>query len=209
MSRHAPDLPTTPAPPPQAFNETTSPSLLERLRATPRSQTAWGEFDVVYRPFLRRWAVRLGTRDADVDDLVQNVIAEVLRYLPKFHHNERAGAFRTWIRTILTNRVRNERRRSFRFWGRVRPLTAELEDASSSLCRLWDADHDKHVFRQVWECLAASARDKEVFLFLVVEGNGAPAAAARFTIPVATVYQIKSRVMQMLRAELQGLIDLD
>ena len=40
-------------------------------------------------------------RPSDVDDLVQEVLAVVLRELPQFEHNGRTGAFRRWLRTIL------------------------------------------------------------------------------------------------------------
>ncbi len=37
---------------------------------------------------------------------MQEVLVAVLNDLPKIQHNPRTGAFRSWLRTILVNRVR-------------------------------------------------------------------------------------------------------
>ena len=71
----------------------TSVSLLERLRADPGDQAAWRDLDAFYRPFLRHWAIRLGVRHADIDDVVQSVVIKILRLLPTFTYRG-PGAFR-------------------------------------------------------------------------------------------------------------------
>ena len=61
----------------------------------------------IYEPWLRGWLSRHDLQPADVEDLLQEILVAVSEGLPKFVHNGRPGAFRNWLRTILTNRVRH------------------------------------------------------------------------------------------------------
>jgi len=76
--------------------------------------------------------------------------------LPKFQHNQRAGAFRRWLRTILVHRLRG-------FWrarqsrplpggeGDLGKILEQLEDPQSGLSCLWDQQHDRHVMARLLE----------------------------------------------------------
>src|SRR3954466_3823162 len=68
----------------------TSPTLLARLR-DPADADAWATLLGVYGPLLRGWAERLGARGPDADDLVQDVLAVVVRRFPEFVHPARPG----------------------------------------------------------------------------------------------------------------------
>src|SRR5439155_1712449 len=92
----------------------TSVSLLEHLRAHPDGP-AWERLVDLYAPLLRAWLSRHGVQSSDADDLMQNVLAVVVRKLPEFEHNRRPGAFRAWLRGILVHRLRDFwRRRDYR-----------------------------------------------------------------------------------------------
>ena len=118
----------------------TSLSLLDRL-GQPDDGEAWQRLVEIYSPLLRGWLTRYEVQSADEDDLMQDVLFVVMRELPRFRHNEQPGAFRTWLRRILVNRLRN-------FWrSRGRELAAgdnsglnqrlnELEDAASQLSQV-------------------------------------------------------------------------
>ncbi len=86
------------------MNET-SLSLLDRIRETSDAES-WDRLVALYAPLLKRWVRRYEVQDADADDIVQEVLAALLNELPKFQHNRQTGAFRSWLRTILVNRVR-------------------------------------------------------------------------------------------------------
>jgi hypothetical protein len=74
---------------------TTSASLLDRLRQT-ADPAAWERFVRLYTPLLCHWARRLGLASQDVEDLVQDVFAVLLRKLPEFRGvlNDSAGRAR-------------------------------------------------------------------------------------------------------------------
>ena len=82
----------------------TSTSLLERLQKQP-DEAAWRRLVEVYTPLIRHSLRVAGIQADDVDDLVQEVLGAVVRDLPVFQHNGRAGPFRAWLRGITVNRM--------------------------------------------------------------------------------------------------------
>src|SRR5262245_6266972 len=82
----------------------TQTSLL--LRARQGEVAAWQRLVDLYQPLIRGWLVRQQVRPVDVEDLTQDVLAAVVKDLPRFEHAGRPGAFRSWLRTITVNRAR-------------------------------------------------------------------------------------------------------
>ena len=79
-------------------------SLIEQLKES--RQGAWEEFLEIYGPFIRGYLRRVGISDVDADDLQQDVLQVLSTELAHFEHNCRTGAFRTWLRRIVANRLR-------------------------------------------------------------------------------------------------------
>ncbi|MFO0928566.1 MAG: RNA polymerase sigma factor [Gemmataceae bacterium] len=84
---------------------TTSPSLLERVRAE-RDVQSWNRFIDLYTPLLFAWAGRLGLDRHDAADLAQDVLTALVQKLPTFRYDARLS-FRAWLKSILLNRWRN------------------------------------------------------------------------------------------------------
>src|SRR5262245_57994326 len=112
--------------------ETTPASLLERFRQR-AGEADWQRLVDLYRPWLVGWLRRHGLDDADAQDLVQEILIVVQRELPFFQHNQRAGAFRAWLRTIAVHRLRDAVRAR-----RCRPLATGDSDLLDQLQQLED-----------------------------------------------------------------------
>jgi RNA polymerase sigma-70 factor (ECF subfamily) len=187
--------------------------LLERLQHDPRS-AEWNRLVALYEPLIRGWLQRHALMATDSDDLVQEVLAVVIRRLPEFRHNQRVGAFRTWLRTITANCLRE-------FWRgkKYRPsatgdsdfqmLLQQLEDPASDLSLAWDREHDQHVVRRMLEMLRPSFEERTWLAFqrVSLEGVSAGEVAAELGITTNAVFIAKSRVLARLRQEASGLID--
>lgn len=89
--------------------DTTRSSLLLRLRDE-GDERAWVEFDAIYRPMLERFAAARGLRGPDVDDVVQHSMAAVHRRIRGFEYDPDRGRFKSWLRTLVNNHVRNRLR---------------------------------------------------------------------------------------------------
>src|SRR2546421_224520 len=84
----------------------TSISLLERLRLRP-DEAGWQRLVSLYTPLIRTWLRRHALRNQDIEDLVQEVLALVVRKMPDFKRGPRAGSFRSWLRHITANCLRD------------------------------------------------------------------------------------------------------
>jgi RNA polymerase sigma-70 factor (ECF subfamily) len=191
----------------------TSASLLERLRLQPYGG-AWQRLIDLYEPLIRGWLRRHGLQRADSDDLVQEVLGVLVTGILGFEHNGRPGAFRSWLRTITVICLR-------RFWRaqRYRADAAggsdweehlrQLEDPMSGLSRLWDEEHDRHVLRKVLAMIEPDFRPLtwQAFRRVVLDGALPAAVAADLDLTVNAVLIAKSRVLQRVRQEAQGLLD--
>src|SRR5262249_28660828 len=96
--------------------DTTSASLLERLRTAGRGGGDWRRLHDLYLPPVRSGLAQAGLA-AEADDLAQEVLVVVVRELPAFRR-QRDGSFRTWLRRVTVNRVRSWRQARAR-----RPVT--------------------------------------------------------------------------------------
>src|SRR5258707_752687 len=109
----------------------TSLSLFDALRRQP-NDSAWNRLVDLYTPLIRIWLGRYSVRTPDVEDLVQEVLAVVVRKVPGFERNPQTGSFRRWLRTITVNCLRD-------FWRAKRwspkahaaHLLDQLEDSDS------------------------------------------------------------------------------
>jgi RNA polymerase sigma-70 factor (ECF subfamily) len=192
----------------------TSASLLDRLCTAP-DESAWTRFVDMYTPLIRSWLRRQAQlHESDVEDLVQEVLTRVVRRIPSFEHNQRVGAFRTWLRSITSNCLREAWRKQ-----RLRPRPAgssdfnewleALEDPTSGLSRQWDLEHDRHVGAQLLKLLEPQfeAKTWRAFVGVAVDGRSADEVAAGLDMTVNAVFIAKSRVLSRLRAEARGLVE--
>jgi RNA polymerase sigma-70 factor (ECF subfamily) len=182
-------------------------SLLERLRR-PDDADAWRRFVALATPFLFDIARRYGLQEADAADVVQEVFAVLARKLPTFQY-EPARSFRSWLRTVLLNRCRDQRRR--RAAAVVVPAGPTLPEvamadpaalfADEEYCRalalraldLMRAEFPETTWRACWEQVVNERPATEVARDLGITRNMA--------------YLARSRVLARLRRELAGLLD--
>jgi RNA polymerase sigma-70 factor, ECF subfamily len=191
----------------------TSISLLDSLRAAP-SEALWRRLVDLYTPLVRGWLRRYQVLEQDADDLVQEILAVVVRKLPQFERQPHAGAFRRWLLGVTVNCLRE-------FWRSHRgKATApggseflqslqELEDPASHLSRLWDQEHDRHVAAWLLEQIRPQfeAKTWAAFRRVAIEGIPPTQVAAEQGMSVNAVFIAKSRVMTQLRLAGAGLLD--
>lgn len=193
--------------------ENTSLTLLARLQQAGDTE-AWQRLYELYQPLIIVWLKKYDVQHSDADDLAQEVLATISKDLVSFSHNGRMGAFRTWLRAILVNRLRT-------FWRDRdrRPLTlggssieerlAQFEDPASAMSQLWDRQHDLHVLNRLLELSRPkfSAETWEVFMRVAINGERADLVAAETGISLNAVFVAKSRVLSKLRDDAAGLVE--
>ncbi len=184
----------------------TSVSLLDRLKAARPEASDWNRLQGIYLPLISRWLGRVPGLGAEADDLAQEVFIVVIRELPRFER-QREGSFRAWLRQVTVNRVRTHRRK-----GRKRPVAGidpaegfldSLADPNGDLAQEWDADHDRHVFQKLLSIVQPdfTATTWDAFRRFAVDGVPAARVAEEMKLSVNAVIQAKSRILKRLREE--------
>jgi RNA polymerase sigma-70 factor, ECF subfamily len=190
---------------------TTSVSLLDRLRAARPDDPEWVRLEEIYQPLIRRWLFRSPGLGDEAADLTQEVFLVMVREIPSFRH-QHEGSFRAWVRQITVNVLRNHRRRR-----RAIPAGGldgsddfldRLADPNSELTREWDLDHDRHVFQKLQAAVqpAFAPATWEAFRRFAIDGLPAAQVAAELGMTVNAVTLAKSRILKRLREEAGDLL---
>lgn len=186
----------------------TSHSLLEQIRTGPDG-LAWQRWHALYEPLIQGWLRRHHL--ADRDDVTQDVLAVVVRRLPEFHHNGRAGAFRLWLKTITINCLRDywKKQRNHPGLAAVTGALDDWADPKSTLSQAWDREHDRHLVQKLLAMLEPEFAPEtwRAFRMLVIEAKPAAEVAETLKLTPNAVYIAKSRVLTRLRHEAAGLVD--
>lgn len=187
--------------------QSTSVSLLQRVRQ-PGEQEAWARFVELYTPILYAWTRRLGLRESDAADLVQEVFVLLVQKLPEFTY-DRHKSFRAWLRTVTLNKWREVcRRRPLPVAANSNAALAEvaspeesngLDEVEYRQClvgralKLMQTEFQPATWKACWECVVLDRPAAEV--------------ARELGITLNAVYLAKSRVLRRLHQELDGLLE--
>jgi RNA polymerase sigma-70 factor (ECF subfamily) len=184
------------------------------IRAQAGETDAWKDMLGLYRPLILSWLNRQGVPPGELEDLCQEVLLSVVKYLPDYQHSGNRGAFRTWLRTIVCSRTAD-------YWraqgadtqaqggsGAIAALQ-EIADPESDLNRQWDEEHDRYVINCLLELVEQEFEPitLKAFRRLALDGVSGAEAAQELGLSVAAVYMAKSRVLARIRQEAEGLID--
>lgn len=150
----------------------------------------------------------------DLDDLAQEVLLSVVKHLPDFQHSGNRGAFRSWLRTILSSRMAdfwratNDGTRAQGGSGAIAALQ-EIADPEGEMHRQWDEEHDRYVLQCLLDLVEGEFEPitLKAFRRLALDGVSGAEAAQELGLSVGAVYVAKSRVLQRIRQDAEGLID--
>lgn len=192
---------------------TTSLSLLQRLKRAKPEAADWGLLQDLYLPLIRRWLVRVPELRDEVDDLSQEVLLVLLRELPSFERR-RDGAFRAWLRQIVVNKTRafcklRQRRPRVGRGTATEQLLDQLADPNGARAEEWDREHDKHVFQKLLDVVRPdfSANTWKAFVRFAVDGLSSEHVAEEVGMTKNAIIQAKSRILNRLRQEAGELLD--
>jgi RNA polymerase sigma-70 factor (ECF subfamily) len=175
----------------------TRSSLLFRIRQHGR-EADWQQFVEIYRPLIEQSARAAGIGPTDLDDVVQNVLLQLLRVLPKFAYQRGRGFFRHWLNRVVRNKVRDSQRQA----RRQPRLVPELHDQPGPP----EFDDCEELFRRrLLEAAMRHARPKfrertwQSFTGRILEGRSGAELACELGLRESAVYVNSSRVVSELR----------
>lgn len=191
----------------------TRASLLLRLRDLTDTES-WTAFVECYAPRVYAWCRGLGLQESDAADATQTVLVKLIGAMRRFDYDPSAGQFRGWLRTVAHN-VARDLQRDWKTRGRGTGDTqaalriAELagDGAWESLAETIESTHREELLRIAGERVRVRVKSHtwQAYERTAVDGISATAVAAELAMPVSEVYVSKSRVLRMLREEIQVL----
>ncbi len=190
------------------YDPTTSPSLIFRIRDS-GDATAWETFESTYAPVVRIYCRRRRIQEADIEDLVQDVMTTLMRAIRSFDYDPARGRFRAWFGTLTANRVCNyfisksQRKRDTVYHETI----ASQPSASSS--GEWDSIFCQRVLKVACERIQSRLQPAtwESFNLTWLQNLPASEASQQLGLPIHAIYVNKSRVIKLLESEVRSLAD--
>lgn len=184
----------------------TRPSLLLRLRDH-QDQQAWAQFVDVYAPLIYDYARQQGLQDADAADLAQACLRRFAVSVGRFEYEPQRGSFRSWLFTLVRNKLRDfrDRPRSFERGSgdsRIQQLLESQAAPARDEAAEWDREWRRNMFAWAAEQVRPRVQETtwQAFWKTAVDNKSGHEVAAELGLTVAAVYLAKSRVMARLRA---------
>ncbi len=185
------------------------------MRARLKQPAAWEELVELYGPLVAHWCTRCGLDSHASADCVQEVFAAVARSFGRFEAFKSSGAFRSWLWTIASNKIKDAVRAA-----KLQPPAMGGSSALQRLTELPDTtavpDEDPSDAIELNRLIARGleqvrnefeTRTWEIFHRSVVDQLPTDLVAKEFSVSAATVRQTRSRVLRRLRLQLGDIVD--
>jgi len=197
--------------PPEPSPDTveTRRSLLTRLRDW-GDAPGWREFFDTYWQLIYSVARRSGMKDADAQDLVQEVMVSVAREMPDFHYDPARGRFKSWLLRIVHRRIADH----WRTGVAARTRTVSMEDEAvpepldeADFEKVWLHEWEQHMLQLALRRVKSRVSVQQFMIFEMAELRRLPMSEIKRGLGVSTtqVYLARHRVRKMVRAELRQL----
>lgn len=186
----------------------TRPSLLLKVRRSD-DDAAWADFVRLYGPAITVWCRQYGLQSADAEDVAQTILLRISQRIKTFDYQPAQGSFRAYLKTIARYAVtdflagRNERGTGD---SNGVALLASAEATDSLAMRLeetFDFELLSEAMRRVRH--RVDPVTWEAFELTALRHLPAGDAANSLNVPIAGIYQSKSRVLRAVRQELMSL----
>jgi RNA polymerase sigma factor (sigma-70 family) len=183
----------------------TSATLLYKVSLSPSDHVAWARFVGLYGVRIRGWCRQWGLQAADAEDVTQNVLLRLAQRLRTFEYDP-SRSFRGWLRAVTQNSLADflaDRKRQCSGSGDDKVLeqlqsVQARDDLIERLKEQFDAEVLAVACARVQE--RVSPQTWEAFRLTAYERLSGDEAAGRLGISRATVFNAKSRVMEIVRA---------
>ena len=187
------------------FNNETTRSSVIRAVADTENAAAWNRLFDLYAGFVYSIARRKGLNDADADDIVQMVFADLARNLPSFKYDREKGRFRSYLAALVKWRV-IDRLKAIR---RDADLKADFMEEAKFAATTEDEDFEE----REWQSAAMEETLRRIkpevrpehyaaFVASAVEGQDTDVVTKLYGISRDSLYQIRKRLTVKLREKL-------
>lgn len=190
----------------------TSESLLVRL-ACPDDVAAWDQFVRIYGGAVSNYCRNRGLQEADVQEIVQEVLLLVYRRIPDWKPSGRSGSFRVWLlRTAHRMCLKSIRERAGfdrGVGGTSVQISMQSHPQQSDHAELPEPILDWQRWAFQWAARQVQDEIKpatwQAFWLSAVECLPVTEVAERLSMRVGSIYTNKCRVLARIRDRVQEL----
>jgi RNA polymerase sigma factor (sigma-70 family) len=192
-------------------NRTTSESLLLRLRLNPADELAWERFVDGYGPLIRAWCRSQGLREADTQDVCQDVLAKLVTVFKTFSYDP-SRRFRGWLRMIVEHALcdyhHDRRNQPARGSGdtRVVEILSQQKARDELAVRLEEA-YDVELFQLALTTVKSKVapHNWQAFVQNALEGRPVAETAQMLGLHEGMIYVARCKIQKMLKREIERL----
>ncbi|MEW4491088.1 sigma-70 family RNA polymerase sigma factor [Thalassoglobus sp. JC818] len=187
----------------------TSPTLLRRLSRRERDESAWREFVNRYGVRIRAWCLKRRLNPTDADDVTQDVLLRLAKYIEKFDYDT-DQSFRGWLRRITENSVRDfvkSQRKLNEIVGTGILLRLDEIRSPQSLVERLEEVFDLELLEEAKSRVSSRVNSQRWLAWQLTAQDGVPAneVATRLGMPIATVYSSRFQIQEYVRQEIEFL----
>src|SRR5262249_15167309 len=175
-------------------------SLLRRVRDA-KDSASWREFVALYEPLLLSYVRSRGLNDHDARDVVQEILAGLVKAMPNFELDRGRGRFRTWLWQVthnaLADAARKKQRRQAAEDGWRQRSSADEPD------RQWLTSYRQRVLEFALEQVRGRTQPATWACFErhVLQGHASKEVAKALGVSANVVYVNASRVLGRVREQ--------
>ncbi|MDD7984641.1 sigma-70 family RNA polymerase sigma factor [Lentisphaera marina] len=184
-------------------------SLLQRAK-NPDDHHAWDEFTFYYSNFVKVVLSEMGVNQNDKDDLSQIVLISLWKALPKFELDKNKARFRTWMSTVIHNKVidyyrkvNSQNNKNSKFWDdNQNQLTVVQPEIEKIIQNEWEV----YVVQTALERIRENFSGKAMQVFeMSMDNVPTNEIAEKLDVAYSSVSKLKNRVKERLVVEITNL----
>ena len=181
-------------------NESTRSSVLRAVADT-ENKAAWNRFFDLYAGFVYSVARSRGLNDADADDVVQNVFADLARNLPTYRYDRAKGRFRSYLAGLVNWRVVDKMKSAKREADLKASYKEEVESAVKGDAAFEEREWQAAAMEEALRRMKPDVRPEHYAAFVAsaVEGQDTEAVMKLYGLSRDNLYQIRTRLTEKLR----------
>ncbi|WDE95213.1 sigma-70 family RNA polymerase sigma factor [Lentisphaera profundi] len=190
----------------------TNATLLQRVK-NQYDDKSWDEFNEYYRPYIYMIVKGLNMRHHDAQELTQLILIKTWKNLPTFEYDPDKGCFRSWLRRVAVNSVRNyvvtkayKQVSLDALEEQEGHVYSEHEFTESEIEKVADREWENYIFGMAWENVKDKFNDNIQNVYeQLLQDLDPEAIAENIGIKRNTVYIYRKRVNEKLFKEIRRL----
>ena len=184
------------------MSKSTRISLLLRVR-DPADDEAWREFYELYGPLIYSYARSRGLHHDDAEEIKSVCLESLVESMKTFEYEKSKGGFRAFLRTMVHRRIVDrlrKRRELLAESGQLESIADKGLDAAAA----WDQATTRRYLAYCVERVRdrVSPQTSTIFDLLTRDRLSVAEVCDREQVSANHVYKVKSRMIEMIRKEM-------